>query len=241
MTMNRLWKILVGAVLVAVVGVAVLGASVYAQDAPTAVPEAGLSDYVGQVWDAIAQKLGVERSALDAAVTSAREDVAAQAVDDGKLTQDQADRLLQIPNGGTDFGFGMRGGMRGGMHGHRGGMPDCMGDKAAIAKALGITEDELDATLKAGKTLDDLAEEKGVDLQAVRTAEQKANIEQAVKDGKLTQEQADWMLEGLDKGFSAGRDGFGGGPGFGRPGFDRGLAPDQGQSGQDTAPTQSNL
>jgi hypothetical protein len=92
----------------------------------------------------------------------------------------------------------------------------------AAAKALGMTADELSTQLWGGRTLADLAKEKGVDLQTVRDAVdagcQQATrdaIEQAVKDGRLSREQADWLLQGLEKGWLGGR-GFGFGRGFGR-------------------------
>ncbi|HAV76978.1 MAG TPA: hypothetical protein DCX53_06445 [Anaerolineae bacterium] len=87
----------------------------------------------------------------------------------------------------------------------------------AAAEALGMTTDEVTSALKDGKTLQDLADEAGVDiadvraaLQAVRETEMRDRIAQAVEDGKMTQEKADWLLEGLDKGFLDG-------PGFGGP------------------------
>lgn len=90
----------------------------------------------------------------------------------------------------------------------------------AAAGALGMTADELSTQLWGGRTLADLAEAKGVDLQAVRDAVDAAcqqatrdAIEQAVQDGRLSREQADWLLEGLDRGYW--------GSGFGR-GFGRG-------------------
>lgn len=107
----------------------------------------------------------------------------------------------------------------------------------AAAQVLGMTADELANQLWAGETLADLAEEAGVDLQDVRDAvdaaheqAQRDRIEQAVEDGKLTREHADWLLEGLDKGFIGGR-GFGPAMGGRRPprppqGFDGGEAPE---------------
>ena len=99
------------------------------------------------------------------------------------------------------------------------GMGDLV-ELEAAAKALGMTADELKTQLWGGKTLADLAEEKGVDLADVQAAVQAAqeaalreNIEQAVADGTITQEHADWLLEGLDKGFLT--DGFGFGHGMG--------------------------
>jgi len=78
----------------------------------------------------------------------------------------------------------------------------------AAAKALGMTPEQLFTALHSGKTLDEIAEEKGVEMQtvtdAIKAAEKeamKADIQQAVKDGKMTQEQADWMLQGVEKGY----------------------------------------
>ena len=93
----------------------------------------------------------------------------------------------------------------------------------AAAKALGMTADELSTQLWGGRSLADLADKAGVDLQTVRDAVDAAcqaatqdAIKQAVADGYLSQEQADWMLEGLDKGFFPMRRGFGFGRGWGR-------------------------
>ena len=96
----------------------------------------------------------------------------------------------------------------------------------AAAKVLGMTTDELSTALQSGKTLDQLAQEANVDVQDVKDAiqaahvtEMRSRIQQAVDDGTITQENADWLLEGLDKGFIGvpGGFGFGGphGPGFG--------------------------
>jgi hypothetical protein len=93
------------------------------------------------------------------------------------------------------------------------------------AETLGLTPTELFTELHdGGKTLSEVAEERGVDtdtlqeaMNASRTETMRERIQQAVEDGNLSQEQADWMLEGLDKGFMGGRHGVGPG-GFGGPG-----------------------
>ena len=110
-------------------------------------------------------------------------------------------------------------------------------EQEAAAKVLGLTTDELNIALQSGKTLEQLAEEAGVDLQEVQDAiqaahetELRARIEQAVSDGTMTQEKADWLLEGLDKGFLDG-------PGFGFGFGPHGPKPDQTPSAQ---PTQSS-
>jgi len=68
----------------------------------------------------------------------------------------------------------------------------------AITKLLGMTQEQILAERQAGKTLADLAKEKGVTdqqlIDAMLAGRQEA-IAQAVTDGRLTQAQADWMLE----------------------------------------------
>ena len=50
-------------------------------------------------------------------------------------------------------------------------------------------------------------------ITAVHAEEMRAQIEAGVADGTISQEKADWLLEGLDKGFLDGGHGFGlGGP-----------------------------
>ena len=89
-----------------------------------------------------------------------------------------------------------------------------------------MTAEELSTQLWGGRTLADLADKAGVELQAVRDAVEAARtqamkdaIAQAVEDGDLTQEQADWLLKGIELGFMPGRWGFGHGVGKGFGGF----------------------
>ena len=119
---------------------------------------------------------------------------------------------LPIPFGWHGGGFGRHGGGHGmGGFGGRdmggfawsGGGMWTMFDTAA--GTLGLTPEELFAELRAGKSLAEIAEAKGVDVQkvydavnAARGEAMKQAIEQAVEDGRLTQEQADQMLERLE-------------------------------------------
>lgn len=105
---------------------------------------------------------------------------------------------------------------------------------AAAAEALGMTTEELSAELWAGKTLADIAEEKGIDLvelqatvqsavQAAQVSAMQDAINQAVEAGTITQENADWLLEGIEQGFIPGFGfGLGGRGGHGRSGGMRG-------------------
>jgi len=96
------------------------------------------------------------------------------------------------------------------------------------AETLGLTPNELFIALHdEGKTLAEIAEEKGVDIDAVQDAlnasraeAQRESIAQAVEDGTMTQDEANWLLEGLEKGFTGGGHGMrpGGFGGHGAPG-----------------------
>ncbi len=73
--------------------------------------------------------------------------------------------------------------------------------QGGVAKALGMTLDELNAQLRAGKTIAQIAQSKNIDLQKLHDdvqAAHKALLQQAVKEGKLTQAQADAMLQRMD-------------------------------------------
>ena len=109
-------------------------------------------------------------------------------------------------------------GMRGAPPGGPG--PDFFGGSTAAfdaqAKALNLTPTQLFEQLHSGKTLSEIAQAQGVDLtkvqeavKAVQVQATKDRIAQAVKDGSMTQDQADWLLVGLEKGYTDG--GFGGG------------------------------
>ena len=105
--------------------------------------------------------------------------------------------------GGRGFGFGFGGG----------------GSTAvydAIANALHLTPTQLFEQLHSGKTLNQIAQAQGVTLQqvqdaanAARTQATKDAINQAVKDGRITQAQADWLLQGLNQGYWGNGRGFG--------------------------------
>jgi transposase len=107
-----------------------------------------------------------------------------------------------IPFGWHGDGRGMGGFGRGGFA-WSGGGPWTMFDTAA--EALGLTPEELFAELRAGKSLDEIAEAKGVDVQTVYDAMHAARgeamqqaLQQAIEDGRITQEQADQMIERLE-------------------------------------------
>ncbi len=104
---------------------------------------------------------------------------------------------------------------------------DLIGERG-LAEILGLTREELRDQLQDGKTLEELAEAAGVDLEAYREeirqtkqVDLETRIEEALDNGDITQDHADWLLEGLDKGFLDNPFiGFGGRGSSGRPDMD---------------------
>jgi hypothetical protein len=95
---------------------------------------------------------------------------------------------------------GMMGGsggmMGGGWDGQTGPMHDSM--IAAFADVLDLTPEELQDRLTAGETLWQIAEAQGISEEEFGELwfdAHTAALEQAVADGLITQEQADWMSE----------------------------------------------
>jgi len=189
--------------------------------------QAVLEDAAGRL-DVDADEL---RDALAAAVDSQLD----AEVKAGRLTQEQADAIKQMRDRsglvlggpghpGGPHGFGVRGD-------HRGGPGEVMG---AAAKALGISERKLFTQLRNGKSLQQIAKAQGkdyADVKAAMRAAVKTELDEAVKDGRLTQEQADDMLEHLTDRLDDG--GFGRGPGGPPPGgFGPGGPDDHGPGGR---------
>ncbi len=109
-------------------------------------------------------------------------------VDDGSITQEQADEVAATL-GEADLG---------GPGGHGRGP-----DLGVAAEALGMSEEDLRTALAAdGATLARVAEDRGVAVdtlvQALVAAEQE-RIAEAVADGRLTQAEADERLADLEQ------------------------------------------
>jgi len=214
--MRKFWKIMGVAAVVAILGaIAVVG--VVAAQEPTDGWQAWASSFPQQMKEAVASALGISVEEYDAALTTAREQVLERAVSEGHLPQEKADWMRERADQGFGFGPGMKGR---GVWGPGKGWVDSESSPVAVAAdALGMTADELWAELKDGKSIADVANERGIDPQAVADAVGAGfaeRLDQAVADGKITQEQADqklsWMEEralDLDSTFPFGGRGFG--------------------------------
>jgi hypothetical protein len=187
------------------------------------------------VLEDAAGRLDVDAGELRDALSAAEDAQLDAEVKAGRLTQAQADAIKQMrersglvlggggpghPGGPHGFGFG------GDRHG---GPGEVMG---AAAKSLGISERKLFTQLRDGKSLQQIAKAQGkdyADVKAAIRAAVKTELDEAVKDGRLTQSQADDMLEHLTDGLDDGV--FGRGPGGPRGGFGPGGPDDHGPGG----------
>lgn len=106
------------------------------------------------------------------------------------------DDTPEPPFEGEGFGPGRRGHERGDRMGFFG--IDNEEVKARLADALGLTIEEFDAAIADGETLSSLAEANGVSLEELREVMDEVHDEalaRAVAEGRITQEQADQILE----------------------------------------------
>ena len=158
------------------------------------------------VLDDAAKQLGVTPTELSDALKKALANRVDDAVAAGLLTKEQGDALKQriesndlaLPFGlGFGFGKGLGPWGRPGL-GHGLGRPF---DKlSSAASYLGLSKSELRSQLAQGKTLAQIAKDRGKSVDGLVDAlvkEANAKIDAAVKAGDLTQSQADAFKAGL--------------------------------------------
>lgn len=156
----------------------------------------------GETVAGLATANGVELQTIIDTLVAEQETSLAQAVTDGRLTQEQADARLaeyteQLP---TMLSTAFQGGRHEGGPGMGGGFGQ-LGSFSTIATALGISESDLRTALQEGQSVAEVATEAGADLDTVIDAiiaEQTTALTQAVSDGRLTQAQADQQLALLE-------------------------------------------
>jgi hypothetical protein len=145
-----------------------------------------------------AKQLGVQPDQLSSALKKAMENQIDAAVAAGRITKAMGDELKQRIEsndfplfGPLPLGFGF---------GHLGFVHRFPGLDVA-ASYLGLTESQLDSKLDSGKTLAQIAKDQGksVDgLIAALRADLKSHLDQAVKDGRITQAQEDQALKDVE-------------------------------------------
>ena len=175
--MSRISKLLVvaGAALVAGAGGALAAGAADRQDEQKA--------FVNDV----ATELGVEPAKLQAAIQNAMSKRLDAAVASGALTQAEADRLKErLRQGGLPLVPPLRGG---GLRGHH-----FLHGLDAAATYLGMTRAQLRTALTSGKTLAQVATDRGKSVDGLvdaLVADAKTHLDRAVQSGRLTDAQRD--------------------------------------------------
>lgn len=122
----------------------------------------------------LADALGISVEDLDLAREAAKDAAIQQALEDGTITEEQ----VALKEARDAFRNGMQ-------------------KDEILAKALGISLDEVEAAKGDGVRVPDLLEELGIDpddFEADMSAAWEEAVQDAVADGTLTQEQADLLL-----------------------------------------------
>jgi hypothetical protein len=176
------------------VGTAALAATVGAGGA-IAATQLNPKEESKAVLNDAAEQLGVEPSELSEALRDALANRVDAAVEAGRLTEVQGAELKErIESGDVPLlglggpGFGHR------MH-H-------VGDLDAAASFLGVTEANLRTALDGGKTLAQIAEDRGRSVDGLVNAlvdDAEAELAAAVKAGRLTDAQRDSIVSGLQE------------------------------------------
>jgi uncharacterized protein YidB (DUF937 family) len=134
----------------------------------------------GETLPEIARSKGFDLTAFEAMMKDTRQKALTQAVTDGVITQDQADRLAE--------GFAEKDGLQ-------------KTRLDALAEGLGMSAADLQQRIYNGDRLVDIAAEKGLDTEALKALVQSVRekmVDQAVADGKITQERADRLKKRIE-------------------------------------------
>jgi hypothetical protein len=147
----------------------------------------------------LAKELGVSPAKLDAAALAAAKATVQDQVTSGKITQVQADKIeAKLPTASAGFCSGAVSEL-----GRTKATLAMSTYLTAAASALGVTEAQLKADFKSGKTLSQVAAAQNVseaDFKTKVTAGIKTKLDAAVKAKAITQAQEDAQLAKLQSG-----------------------------------------
>jgi hypothetical protein len=147
-----------------------------------------------------AEQLGVDPAELADALKQALKNRVDAAVEAGRLTEEQGAEIKERIDAGEVPLVALGPGVHGlGHPGHFGGLE-------AAASFLGMSEHELRSSLADGKTLAELAEERGKTVGGLvdaMVAAAKEKLDQAVEDGRLTDARRDEIASRLEERITA--------------------------------------
>jgi hypothetical protein len=190
--MKRSHKIALGVVVV--FSVVIVGGAI---GATTLTPKQETQAVINDAAD----ELGVQPDELSNALEQALKKRVDEAVEDGRVTKEQGQRMKERIDAGEVPLFGLVPGFGPGFRGRPGHGPHLFRAKLeAAAEYLGMTQAQLREALSAGKTLAQVARDRNKSVDGlvdalVKQAEQK--LDKAVEAGRLTEAQKKEMLAGL--------------------------------------------
>ncbi|MDQ6710112.1 MAG: YckD family protein [Candidatus Dormibacteraeota bacterium] len=187
-------------------GAAALAIGVAAVEAAPSPPASGSTNYAQVFVNKLAGILHLTPAQTQDALKQAQAQTVDQMLNDGKITKAQADAMKARINAGNGLdairpfpgGLGRFGGDR------ALGRDLLTAELKAVAGALHMSVADLQAQLKAGKTLANLEQANNVTDATVKAAMKSAAkgvLDKAVKAGTITQAQADAMLARADTRF----------------------------------------
>ena len=192
--MLRMMKWGLGAIGVGVAGlIAVTALGLGGASAQT--PSPADADGPGRYTELLAEELGISVEELNEARLNARNAAIDEAVDAGKLTHEQGEKLKS-----RELGEGLRK--------HFGERPGGKVMKAIVnvfqsaADIVGVPVEELRERIAGGESLVEIAQSEGIseaDLKADLVEKLTADVNAAVASGTMTQERADQVLENIDE------------------------------------------
>ena len=174
--------------------VAVLGLSVIAVGGAVGATQLTPKQESEAIINDAAEQLGVQPSELSNALKQALKNRVDAAVEEGRLTEEQGSRMKERIDAGEVpfFGLGPR------MHKHFGG--PFHGKLEAAAEYLGMTQAQMREALENGKTLAQVAKDRGKTVDGLVDALMKGaeeKLQDAVEAGRLSEAEKQEMLEGL--------------------------------------------
>lgn len=184
---------------IALLIVAAFGLTAFAQTGSDT-GDSGFTEVYQSFVSKLATNLGLDQDKVKSALDATQKQMLDEAVQQGKLTQEQADKMAA---GGFRFcapGYGKHVFGAPGPGGLRLGRDLSFNEVAA--GFLGLTTDQLKEGLDTGKKLEQIVAEHGKTMEQLKQAimdKHKEQINQDLTSGKITQEQADKMLQMIEK------------------------------------------
>jgi hypothetical protein len=141
----------------------------------------------------VAEKLGIDVETVRGAFKDARLDAVDEALAEGRITEGQAATARErIEHGESPRRLARLHAMHRARH----------AIVESAASALGMTGDELRAELKDGNSIADVAEERGIGLDEVKSriiSDAETKLAQLVEEGRIKQARMDAMLARLNE------------------------------------------